>query len=175
MRVTEVLACENASALRQGLAVLDRIDDVTYAGPEPGRTADGVGPQFRHLIEFYRCMLDGAAARRIDYTSRKRDRRLESDRGTAIAAVRTLIDELLALSGAAELLVRVELPQADGRKALWSRSTLPRELQFLQSHTIHHYALIRRELTSRGIELAPEFGVAPSTLDHWREVTPLAD
>jgi hypothetical protein len=41
-----------------------------------------------------------------------------------------------------------------------------RELQFLQSHTVHHYAVIHLMLLQQGIRPDPEFGVAPSTLRH---------
>jgi hypothetical protein len=42
-----------------------------------------------------------------------------------------------------------------------------RELQFLASHTVHHYALIAHLARDRGVGVAPEFGVAPATLDYW--------
>jgi hypothetical protein len=46
----------------------------------------------------------------------------------------------------------------------WSNSSLRRELQFLISHTIHHYALIATLCARDGFELPADFGVAPSTL-----------
>ncbi len=45
----------------------------------------------------------------------------------------------------------------------WSRSTLKRELQFLVSHTVHHFALIRALLGGSGIDPGESFGLAPST------------
>jgi hypothetical protein len=48
----------------------------------------------------------------------------------------------------------------------WSRSTAARELQFLVSHTVHHYALIAFILRANGIDPGADFGVAPSTLAH---------
>ena len=39
-----------------------------------------------------------------------------------------------------------------------------RELLFLISHTVHHFALIAFMLRSFGIEPGDKFGVAPSTL-----------
>jgi hypothetical protein len=41
-------------------------------------------------------------------------------------------------------------------------------LQFLCSHTVHHFALIKLLLDGTGVDLAPEFGVAPSTLAYHR-------
>ena len=48
----------------------------------------------------------------------------------------------------------------------WTSSTLGRELLFLLSHTIHHYALIDLLLREEGFEVPPDFGMAPSTLKH---------
>ena len=48
----------------------------------------------------------------------------------------------------------------------WSQSTIRRELQYLQAHTVHHYALIAFILRLQGREPAASFGVAPSTLRH---------
>jgi len=47
-----------------------------------------------------------------------------------------------------------------------SDSTVRRELQYLQSHTIHHFALISMILRLQGLRPADDFGVAPSTLQY---------
>ena len=55
----------------------------------------------------------------------------------------------------------------DGEDAEWSQTSVRRELQFLLSHTIHHYALIVAIAVRHGIVDFPEgFGVAPSTLNY---------
>jgi len=56
----------------------------------------------------------------------------------------------------------------------WSESTVKRELQYLQAHTIHHYALIALILRIQGITPHDEFGVAPSTLRHHLRRTEVA-
>ena len=55
--------------------------------------------------------------------------------------------------------------------AVWSRSSVLRELDFLRSHTVHHYSLIAMLLRLHEIDPGAEFGVAPSTLRHWEEET----
>ena len=44
------------------------------------------------------------------------------------------------------------------------KKSVSRELQVLSSHTIHHFALIAMTLRLHGIEMDPDFGMAPSTL-----------
>jgi hypothetical protein len=53
--------------------------------------------------------------------------------------------------------------------AVWCNSSVLRELEFLQSHAVHHYSLIAALLRLHGIEPDAEFGVAPSTLKYWKE------
>ena len=49
-------------------------------------------------------------------------------------------------------------------------STVRRELIFLVSHTVHHYALIAVMLRHQAVGLPADFGVAPSTLRHQRRL-----
>ena len=51
----------------------------------------------------------------------------------------------------------------------WSTSSVERELQFLSSHTVHHYALIAVILRLNGVQPEEGFGVAPSTQRYWKE------
>jgi uncharacterized damage-inducible protein DinB len=53
-------------------------------------------------------------------------------------------------------------------KVVWSVSSTFRELQFLATHTVHHFALVALLLRQRGVEVPVEMGVAPSTLEHWK-------
>jgi hypothetical protein len=48
-------------------------------------------------------------------------------------------------------------------------SSIDRELQVLSSHTIHHFALIAMTLRLHGVEMPPDFGMAPSTLRYQAE------
>jgi hypothetical protein len=47
---------------------------------------------------------------------------------------------------------------------LWHTSSISREIEFLHSHTVHHYALVARRMTDAGYFTDATFGVAPSTL-----------
>jgi hypothetical protein len=59
----------------------------------------------------------------------------------------------------------------ESRERVLSASTALRELQFLVSHTVHHYAVIALILRARGLEPGPDFGVAPSTLKYEQETS----
>jgi len=162
----------NIRYLEQGVALIDGLADELYAGSSGGPYPGGVGAQFRHCLDFYGCFLGGLDAGRIDYRRRERDARIETDRAHAAAQARSICDSLRGLTREKldrALAVRAE--EAAPGPGEWSGSSAGRELQFLVSHTIHHYALIAVLLASRGYDVTsrfPELGIAPSTLEHWQ-------
>lgn len=144
----------NLELLRQAVSLLERLTDSAYAS---------IGGHVRHILEFYECLLDGFNANRIDYDARRRDRRVELDRAVAIARILQIMGRLensALLRGDAVIRVRMEDSQD------WSTnwSTTGRELQFVRSHTIHHFALIAMILPAHGVTVDRGFGVSPATL-----------
>jgi uncharacterized damage-inducible protein DinB len=164
----------NLRLLEQGRELIAALPDSAFArASERGKP---VGPHFRHVFEHYSCFLDGLDAGRIDYDARAREGALETDRGAALGRIRELAAGLAAIDGAdldRPTLARLE-SGLGGEEEQWSRTTLRRELHFLLSHTVHHYALIGLLLAQRGIAVGSEFGVAPSTLKYWQSQTPCA-
>jgi len=157
----------NCLVLQQAVDVLRRMDDATYAegGAAPGISP--VGVHFRHVLDHYRAFLVGLATDEIDYDARERQVPLESDRALAIAAALGFLSDLGRLPAELadrEVRVTVRSVASENTAPDWSRSTLKRELQFLVSHTVHHYALIKELLRRTGFDAGEEFGVAPSTI-----------
>lgn len=160
---------DNIACLQQAAVLLRGIDDATYGQPGPGAMGSGVGPHLRHVLDHYELFLDGLPDRRVDYDGRARDPRLETDRVFALQRIDDLCRRLsgLALLDADHpLAVRMDGGSASDASSWWSASSPKRELQFLLSHTVHHYALIAFMLKARGVPVDPDFGVAPSTLRH---------
>lgn len=163
-----IIAIQNHRILDQGLEMLRALDDDDYGRPAAGGRASA-GAHLRHVIDYYRCFLGGLAGRRIDYDARDRDPGIESSTevaGAAIAAIVAGLDKLDASDAGTAVEVKVDTAAAAGSGLVWSRSSVGRELQFLLSHTVHHYALIAMTLRGAGIELGEDFGVAPSTLEY---------
>lgn len=163
----QVLLRENVEVLRQGLALLDQLDDEQFRCGLPDLRLAGPGPHFRHVIDFYRRLLEGlgtgSAPHDVDYDRRARDPRIEVERGVCRAAIEDVQRRLAQVE-------RVER-ELDVRSdcSPYVRSTLGRELQALVSHTVHHYALIALAARAQGVDPGLEFGVAPSTLKYWSE------
>jgi hypothetical protein len=107
----------------------------------------------------------------IDYDARRRDQTVESRREAAVAAIGSVIQALEScneLRGERIVWVRVEDADGNGVVDAFMESSISRELQALSSHTVHHFALIAMLLRSHGLDVDPEFGVAPSTLRYQR-------
>ena len=156
--------------LEQAVQVLNGIDDAIYVSTSAVSSHGSIGGHIRHILDFYQSFLNGVASGLINYRMRQRESRLEVDRLAALTRITTTISALESLSrvqGNNSLLVSTE----DGYSSedMWCQSSLMRELEFLQSHTVHHYSLVAMLLRLHEIQPDEEFGVAPSTLRYWRE------
>jgi hypothetical protein len=159
----------NVRWLRQGLRLLERLDDRTYATTPEGFAPHRAGAHLRHILEFYQCFLEGQGSSHIDYDARRRDAAIERSREAASAAIRSIIRALrteMELRQERIIWVRMEDAKSAGIREAFMESSISRELQVLSSHTIHHFALIAMTLRAHGIQMDPDFGMAPSTLRH---------
>lgn len=174
------LIAANIYFLQQAAQVMERLDRDAYTRTDPSYYESGLGKHFRHVLDHYTALLDGlSGGGRIDYDARARDSRLETDPSYARDFARACIaglEELAAGNRDAgeELTSGHDLEvcsngSAAGPGETWARSTLRRELQFLLSHTVHHYALIAVILRLQGHNPPPDFGVAPSTLEYQQQ------
>lgn len=172
MRLSLASARGNRHFLEQGIALLERIPASTYRTPvRPGWAP--VGSQFRHVLDHYLAFLDGWETGQVDYDARQRNPLVEQEPGAALLQARDLLERLERIhSENANRTVAVQMDTGGGQQVPdWRLSTVGRELQFLLSHTVHHYALIKLLLEDVGFAADPRFGVAPSSLAHQSRVT----
>ena len=162
----------NILCLKQGIQLLSNMDDNVYTHTQSPIYNSGIGDHYRHCLEHYLCFLDGIDARTIDYDARKRDKRISSDRLYAIQITEQVIQRLnLAACEGVALKVKMDCRLDEEEGVIWTDSTPERDLQYLQAHTIHHYALIAMILRLQGHEPGEGFGVAPSTLTYLKRQT----
>lgn len=157
----------NHLLLRQGIDLLERLSDPQYAAPVRGWAP--VGAQYRHVLDHYRAFLQGLPGGRVDYDARARDEWIERSRPAALNATLECGAGIATLAGQADRQVLVQTDSGAGPEHPdWRPSSAGRELQFLCSHTVHHFALIKLLLEGSGVELSAEFGTAPSSLSYQR-------
>lgn len=152
--------------LRQGSRVITEIPDDVFVATTSISPRGSIGAHFRHVIDCYRCFLTGVGQHRIAYNQRERNRSLEDSRSLAIQSLEQTINRLEQMRLTA--LTQHVLVSTENRSS-WSRSSVLRELDFLLSHTVHHYSLIAMLLRIHEINPGDEFGVAPSTLNYWKQ------
>ena len=159
----------NINYLEEGIDLLEQLTDTQFSGNKGKYFKSGVGKHIRHTIEHYTSFLDGHQSK-INYDNRERDPNLENDRAFAISTMRNIVGELDAFLRNPDLLekeVEVQSNEPVDEEGLpYSKSTIRRELQYLISHTLHHYALVAVYLKTLGYEPKETFGVAPSTLKY---------
>jgi len=158
------LAVSNISCLRQGIEFLNGLPDGLYDRSCEEVFGSTIGGHLRHNLDHYAAFMEGMEPGRVDYDARGRDPFIETHPEAAIHLIESLIAKLGAVSEA-DLDREVQIRMDDGGSSGWSRTSFRRELQFLLSHTIHHYALIASIARRFGVARLPaEFGIAPSTL-----------
>lgn len=126
-----------------------------------------VGGQFRHILDFVNCFLNGVDAGRIDYSLRERDLMVETDREYAARRFSETIRRVSELPP--RHLARSILVRSEADPDTWLPSSLAREAEFVHSHAVHHHALIGEKLAGTDAVILPDLGVAPSTLEYWRQ------
>ena len=160
---------DNIALLEQGDRLIEDLDDRSFIEAPVGLLQFGIATHFRHCLDVYDCFLRGIVSGLINYDARERELSCEFDRLAMRRRIARLIISLRELNGAdVGAHCSVILEGKPGQEGLPSASSLGREIQFLLSHTVHHYALVAVILRAQGREIPPEFGVAPSSLAFWK-------
>lgn len=141
-----------------------------HEGPPAAAYVGPVGSHLRHVIEHFEALLLGAERALVDYDQRPRDQLLErcpvEARRRVLALQAQLVPgRLLPLERPVTVVGQAGLAEELGFAVT---STIGRELVFVASHAVHHYALLQSHCRQQGIDLGADFGKAPATVAHER-------
>jgi len=141
-----------------------------FAGAPAADYAVLVGPHLRHVIEHLEALLAGLQGGEVNYDSRARDTALERHPGLAVQRLQALRHALAGLAQPQLALPLTVLGQTGlaGEWGFASASSVGRELAFMASHTVHHFALLRAHCVQLGVPVPEDFGKAPATVAHAR-------
>jgi len=152
-------AGEVACLLEELMTLLARLDVSHYRAVRAQGVSGSVGAHVRHCLDHVAALARGFESGDVDYDVRVRGTAIEGDPDAAIDEIRRLLGLLREIAGYSPdtpVWVEVGIPDL-------APSTLARELAFVSSHTIHHFALIALLLHDADIRVPPRFGYAPST------------
>lgn len=159
----------NIDYLNQAAQLVEGLSDAVFMNNALPPFNSGVGKHLRHILDFYAAFLTRSEGR-IDYDRRLRDARVEAERPAAVASIQSVCAALASIEDLDETVWSSNDETAGSPMgSRYRRSTIGRELQFLASHTVHHYAMIALLLHAQSVAVPAAFGVAPSTLTHWTE------
>ncbi|ODS24612.1 hypothetical protein AB835_02470 [Candidatus Endobugula sertula] len=166
--LSDLIHC-NLKTLANGAKTIQSLPADQYNYIEKPYFESCPGKHMRHILDHYLCFIRDLNSGVINYEQRDRDHQLESDQGYALTIIQRICSFLqqLCQNNTQDRSVRillcndVTLPQGETTK-----SSIRRELQFLQGHTVHHFALIATMLRFYGLEVPRDFSIAPSTLVH---------
>ena len=152
-------------SVQQAIVLLDNMPDELFTRVDPPAYSSSIGAHLRHNIDHYHSFCQGALDGRIDYDHRIRDPRLERELPLSKTILEGIVSELSDFA-TSDLDDPVDVKMDCGDQSEWSKSSIRRELQFLLSHTVHHYAVIGMICRLQGHCPPDDFGVAPSTLKY---------
>jgi uncharacterized damage-inducible protein DinB len=129
-------------------------------------SSSSTGKHIRHIIDHYTCFFSSLERACINYDNRARADIVETKTHRAQEELSKVILQLGKLDPRQTNTLRVYLSATPDKEPEPADSSLPRELLFLQSHTIHHMAVIQLILDSLGVSVDSGFALAPSTIKY---------
>ncbi len=147
------------------IQLLGKLDNTSYKQPLEIFNGSSLGQHFRHILDFYNCLVRDEAKGLIDYASRERDPKVEVDTAVASAAFLNISAKVHQMDIEQTIQVKADFSEIIDKKPV-VQSSLGRELMFAYDHALHHLAMIKIGLQTNfpHICIDEKLGVAPSTL-----------
>lgn len=149
------------NTLSELTGLLNQLNTQEYTNPVNHLSNATIGQHTRHIIELFQCLINNYETGTVNYDSRLRNRKIETDIKYAVACIESIMQSINKVD--IEMLLEQNL---EGQTKQIKTSYL-RELFYNLEHCIHHQALIKVALFDNSKILVSEnFGVAPSTIQY---------
>ena len=177
----------NIEAIHQGIDLISALSDEQYVHIASPYVSSSIGAHFRHVVDMYSALMTSDSSQQVsdivDYDVRRRGALIEKSRDVAIEELRSLEHWITQLAGNVSescgvdaiakqkqqpISLKSEVTLSDSRSVI-VESSLIRELIFVGSHAVHHYALINVIAKLQGVRLSGSLGIAPATATFLRE------
>lgn len=155
---------------RQISAVLTGLSPEDYTAPLNIFEGGTLGKHFRHIIDFYLCLLRDANLDIVDFANRDRNPLIEQNPRIAQEMINEIAERVKGLDENQSIRVKAEFSANPNQPRPIFQTSIGRELMYAYDHALHHLAIIRIGLREQrpDMPIAQEFGVAPSTIKYER-------
>ena len=163
------LVDSNLHTLNSALELLEQLSADLYCQIQRPYFESSFGKHLRHILDHYICFKRDLGKGKIDYDQRHRDCQLETDKDYAVNVIKDIRDFMASMkeTHTSDTPLQVLMcNDVDIPGGLTTESSVGRELQFLQGHSVHHYALMATMMRFAKVSVSEDFGVAPSTIVH---------
>ena len=149
--------------LKDGIALLQCLEDAQYCDSSVAPYNSCIGNHMRHILDVYDCVLDGLDSGEIDLTARKRNPLIERSPRVAKACFAETITQVRSLAGI-NMDRLVSLKDDMGLGMVETKTTVGAILMQANSHTLHHYASLGYIISQLDLDLpCSRFGFNPTT------------
>ena len=159
---------DNRGILMQLVAVLEDSSVETY-NSIASFSQSSFGGHVRHVIDHYVLFLSQVHSNCINYDQRERALDVETNPTRALIEVTQILSQWDSLFEV-DLQRNVDYIGESGSGDCRYPTSVGRELQFLLSHTVHHFAILAMMMRDMGKKVDGNFGVAPSTLKYLQKI-----
>ena len=155
--------------VEQAISLLDDISLADYQEVLSPHFSSSVGAHIRHIVDHFTALKDSFSSGEINYNKRTRHSDIEQFPESALEACQNInkwlhdICSNQLLNQSVKVTSEIDISHT---KSVQCESTLERELVFVASHAIHHFALVRIIRNMQGKALPEFFGFAPATITH---------
>lgn len=156
--------------LEQAKYFINSLSDEQYCAVLSPHFSSCAGVHLRHIIDHFLALKNNEHGV-VDYNSRHRFCAIESNKEMALQAVNDIQGWLEGLSSTLlyQQVIVVSEVSVNETVNCEVQSTFARELMFVSSHAVHHYAMLKLIANMQGVFLDSKFGLAPATLSFVRE------
>jgi len=156
-------------------SLIEELTDKEYTQPLIVLNNATLGQHIRHTLEFFICLQEGLDNDLINYDKRSHDKLIETDRSMAQANISNIKEFLLNQHPNKELTLELLYGEQEDKSNL-IKSNFARELAYNIEHGVHHMAIVKiGALALRPtLQLAPDFGVASSTIRYRESIKHLS-
>jgi len=166
--MNQTCASSSTTIFNQVIEILDTLSDEDYSKSLDIFNGSTLGQHFRHILDFYNCVLMGAAYGELNYANRDRSPSMERNTSLAKNAFLELQQSIDQLSDETSIKVMTDFHTDDNQKDVMVTSSVGRELMYAYDHAVHHLAIIKIGIRENFHynNINESIGVAPSTIKY---------